>query len=571
MDENKRGSFGSTIGFLLSAIGSAVGLGNIWGFPYKMGRCGGFTFLIVYLALAAFVGFAIMLSELAIGRSTGFGPVNAYKKVSKKFKWIGWLAIIAPFLIMTFYSVLGGYCIYYMVINVVGMFSGMPDSSSFAALLTNPWASIGCMVLFMVICYLINRGGVGGGIEKFNTIGMPALFVMLVIVIIRAWTLPNADVGLKYMFVPGYALKAGFFDKAPGFMEVLATAGGQMFFSLSLAMGAMITYGSYLGKNENLPKNSVIIVISDTLVAIMAGLAVIPAAVANGIAKGMAVSEIKLGGPNLLFATLQDVFHDMGTIGGIFGLIFYALVLIAAISSAISLIEAVSVTFIDHASAKGHERDRNKVLAVVCLAITLLACLVAVDGLGSNGIAPKDLFHINSKADWCADWLDFMDMISEGIAMPLGAMLMSIMVGWEIKPKSLYGEIDSGYNGHIHGFYTFCIKYLCPVIMFFILLVQISTFLVWAGSTDRSIGNLSYNETKQPQPAAFLAAGFCCAVRRVAGMATLFLRAGKRNRRFRPFVLTAAAEERKKRRADGSARRSSAGENKDGRKKKEDW
>ena len=156
--------------------------------------------------------------------------------------------------------------------------------------------------------------------------------------------------------------------------------------------------------------------------------------------------------------------------------IFYALVLIAAISSAISLIEAVSVTFIDHASAKGHERDRNKVLAVVCLAITLLACLVAVDGLGSNGIAPKDLFHINSKADWCADWLDFMDMISEGIAMPLGAMLMSIMVGWEIKPKSLYGEIDSGYNGHIHGFYTFCIKYLCPVIMFFILLVQISTF-----------------------------------------------------------------------------------------------
>ena len=366
MDENKRGSFGSTIGFLLSAIGSAVGLGNIWGFPYKMGRCGGFTFLIVYLALAAFVGFAIMLSELAIGRSTGFGPVNAYKKVSKKFKWIGWLAIIAPFLIMTFYSVLGGYCIYYMVINVVGMFSGMPDSSSFGALLTNPWASIGCMVLFMAICYLINRGGVGGGIEKFNTIGMPALFVMLVIVIIRAWTLPNADVGLKYMFVPGYALKAGFFDKAPGFMEVLATAGGQMFFSLSLAMGAMITYGSYLGKNENLPKNSVIIVISDTMVAIMAGLAVIPAAVANGIA--------------------------------------------------------------------------------------------------------------NSKADWCADWLDFMDMISEGIAMPLGAMLMSIMVGWEIKPKSLYGEIDSGYNGHIHGFYTFCIKYLCPVIMFFILLVQISTF-----------------------------------------------------------------------------------------------
>ena len=316
MDENKRGSFGSNIGFLMSAIGSAVGLGNIWGFPYKMGKSGGFTFLIIYLILAVFVGFAIMLSELAMGRKTGLGPVNAYKTLSKKFKWVGWLAILAPFLIMTFYSVLGGYCIYYIVINIVGLFKGVPGAESFSTLLTNPGMSILVMLGFMVICYLINLNGVGGGIEKFNKIGMPALFVMLVIVIIRAWTLPNAAEGLKFMFVPGYAVKGGFIEKAPGIMSVLATAGGQMFFSLSLAMGAMITYGSYLGKGENLPKNSVIIVISDTLVAIMAGLAVIPAAVANGIAKGMAVSEIKLGGPTLLFATLQDVFHDMGTIGG---------------------------------------------------------------------------------------------------------------------------------------------------------------------------------------------------------------------------------------------------------------
>ena len=478
--ETKRASWASNLGFLMAAIGSAVGLGNIWGFPYKMGKSGGFAYLAVYALLAIFVGFIVMASELAMGRKTGQGAMGTYHALTKKFRWIGWLALFSPFAVMGFYAVLGGYCIEYMALNLSNLAFGSESLATggelFAAMLSNPAGAVLFAALFLALCYLINRSGISGGIEKFNTIGMPALFVMLVIVIIRAWTLPNADVGLKYMFVPGYALKAGFFDKAPGFMEVLATAGGQMFFSLSLAMGAMITYGSYLGKNENLPKNSVIIVISDTLVAIMAGLAVIPAAVANGIAKGMAVSEIKLGGPNLLFATLQDVFHDMGTIGGIFGLIFYALVLIAAISSAISLIEAVSVTFIDHASAKGHERDRNKVLAVVCLAITLLACLVAVDGLGSNGIAPKDLFHINSKADWCADWLDFMDMISEGIAMPLGAMLMSIMVGWEIKPKSLYGEIDSGYNGHIHGFYTFCIKYLCPVIMFFILLVQISTF-----------------------------------------------------------------------------------------------
>lgn len=477
MDENKRGSFGSNIGFLMSAIGSAVGLGNIWGFPYKMGKSGGFTFLIIYLILAVFVGFAIMLSELAIGRKTGLGPVNAYKTLSKKFKWVGWLAIIAPFLIMTFYSVLGGYCIYYIVINVIGLFSGVPSSESFNALLSNPGLGILMMLIFMIICYIINRSGVGGGIEKFNKVGMPALFVMLVIVIIRSWTLPHADEGLKFMFVPGYAVKGGFIDKAPGVLSVLAAAGGQMFFSLSLAMGAMITYGSYLGKDENLPKNSVIIVVADTIVAIMAGLAVIPAAVANGIAKGMAVSEINLGGPSLLFATLQDVFHDMGTIGGVFGIIFYALVLIAAISSAISLIEAVSVTFIDRASAMGAEPSRPRTVTLVCLVITLVSCLVVADGLGARPFAPWQMFGIGTEAaGWNDCWLDFMDVWSEGVAMPLGALFMSIMIGWEIKPKSLFDEIDSGYNGKIHGFYSFCIKYVCPIAMFFILLVQLSGF-----------------------------------------------------------------------------------------------
>lgn len=490
MEERK--GFGSNFGFLMAAVGSAVGLGNIWGFPYKMGANGGFTFLMVYIFLGVTTGFIVMISELAIGRKTGKGAVEAYRMVSKKFKWMGWMGIASAFFILFFYCALGGYCIKYVILNVGDLLKAGFGANVFAeaaaangtsvgaeawsALIASPTEAVIYGLIFVALTMLIVLGGVGGGIEKVCSVGMPALFVALLICIIRACTLPGAVNGLKYMFVPGWAVANGVIEEAPNIFQVFATAGGQMFFSLSLAMGAMITYGSYLGKGENLPKNSVIIVISDTMVAIMAGLAVIPAAVANGIAKGMAVSEIQLGGPNLLFATLQDVFHDMGTIGGIFGLIFYALVLIAAISSAISLIEAVSVTFIDHASAKGHERDRNKVLAVVCLAITLLACLVAVDGLGSNGIAPKDLFHINSKADWCADWLDFMDMISEGIAMPLGAMLMSIMVGWEIKPKSLYGEIDSGYNGHIHGFYTFCIKYLCPVIMFFILLVQISTF-----------------------------------------------------------------------------------------------
>ena len=472
MDENKRGSFGSTIGFLLSAIGSAVGLGNIWGFPYKMGRCGGFTFLIVYLALAAFVGFAIMLSELAIGRSTGFGPVNAYKKVSKKFKWIGWLAIIAPFLIMTFYSVLGGYCIYYMVINVVGMFSGMPDSSSFGALLTNPWASIGCMVLFMAICYLINRGGVGGGIEKFNTIGMPALFVMLVIVIIRAWTLPNADVGLKYMFVPGYAVKAGFFEKAPGFMEVLATAGGQMFFSLSLGMGIMITYGSYLDKKQNVEKNALVIVVCDTLIALMAGLAVMPSRFALDAAGAV-------GGPKLLFITMQNVFDRMGAAGPIFGILFYLLVVFAAVSSSISLLEAVVAHFVDKARDEG-KGDKRKLYSLIGAGI--LCVIVCLDALGNAGISPADILGMrvdpsDEVPTWSADWLDFFDCIAEGILMPLGALLMSIMYGWELGPEVVHAEATcEGQKFGAYGWFRICIKYITPLAMLLVLYGQIKEF-----------------------------------------------------------------------------------------------
>ena len=476
---NERGSWGSNIGFLLAAIGSAVGLGNIWGFPYKMGKSGGFTFLLIYLLLAVFVGFVIMMGELAMGRKTGKGTVGAYHTLSKKFKWVGWLAVFSPFVIMSFYSVLGGYCIEYMALNLSNLaFAGAEiktGSDLFGAMLTNPFGCVAFTLLFLIICYLINRGGVSGGIEKFNKVGMPALFVMLVIIIIRSLTLPGAMEGLKFMFVPGYAVKAGFIAAEPNFATVLATAGGQMFFSLSLAMGVMITYGSYLDKKEDLVKNSAVIVVADTVVATMAGIAVIPAAVANGIQSGIPLNEIKLGGPSLLFVTLQDVFQAMGTIGPLFGVIFYLLVLIAAISSAISLVEVVATFFMDRAAAKGQEGNRHRIVLLVCLAIMVEAALVAVDGLGSNGIwvPGQATFGIHG---WNDCWLDFMDMMSEGIAMPLGALLMSIMVGWEIKPQTLLDEIHSGASGKIDGFFAFCIKFIVPLGMVLILLGQINDF-----------------------------------------------------------------------------------------------
>ena len=487
--EQKRGTWGSNIGFILAAIGSAVGLGNIWGFPYKMGKSGGFTFLLVYILLAVFVGVVIMTAELALGRKNKLNVVDAYKKASKKFGWIGWLAMLAPFLIMSFYSVLGGYCLQYMSLNLAelsfgignGMFADVSGGASFGAMLSSPWGCVIFTAFFMIVCMLIVKGGVSGGIEKFNKIGMPALFVMLVIIIVRALSLPGSVEGLKFMFKPGYAVEAGFIAAQPDFISVLATAGGQMFFSLSLAMGAMVTYGSYLDEKENLPRNAGIIVFSDTLVALMAGLAVIPAAVANGIANGVAYADITLSGPKLLFVTLQDVFSQMGTFGPLFGTIFYALVLIAAISSAISLMEVLASFFIDRAVASGKEPNRSNVTIGVSIAIMIEALLVAVCCLGNTGIAPANLFNwIDTPlyATWNDCWLDFMDFFSEGVAMPLGAMLMALMIGWELKPRFTLDEMHkSAKPGFFDKFFSFAIKFVCPIVMAFVFAGQLIDFL----------------------------------------------------------------------------------------------
>ncbi|WP_295750788.1 sodium-dependent transporter [uncultured Oscillibacter sp.] len=481
--ENERGSWGSNLGFLLAAIGSAVGLGNIWGFPYKMGKSGGFAFLVVYVLLAIFVGFSIMMSELAMGRKTGKGTIGAYHALSTRFKWVGWLAVFSPFVILSFYTVLGGYCIEYMSLNLSNLaFAGAEIKTGadlFSAMLTNPFGCVMFTFLFMIICYLINRGGIAGGIEKFNNVGMPALFVMLVIIIIRSVTLPGAAEGLKFMFLPGYAVQAGFIESAPSFISVLATAGGQMFFSLSLAMGITITYGSYMKKEQNIVKNSVVVVFADTLVAIMAGIAVIPAAVAT---YGPSAT---LSGPKLLFITLQDVFQAMGAIGPLFGVIFYLFVLVAAISSAIALIEVVVTFLLDHAESKGKQGNRSKIVFWVCVAIMVEAALVAVDGLGSNGVWVPFQKMIGI-GPWNDCWLDFMDALSEGLAMPAGALIMSIMIGWELRTKPITDEIHHGAE-QIHWLNTFmdiCLKFIVPIAMAFILGGQIGDFFTMDAETQ---------------------------------------------------------------------------------------
>ncbi len=479
--EHKRAQWGSNLGFLLSAIGSAVGLGNIWGFPYKMGKSGGFTFLVVYLLLAVFVGFTIMITELSLSRRTGLGIIGTYNKVSKKFKWVGWLGVFSPFIILSFYSVLGGYCVEYIFINMANLFNGgdalgLTGSDLFGAMLTDPLGCLGYTTLFIVIGYFIVRGGIEKGIEKFNKIGMPALFVMLLIIIARSVTLPQAAEGLKFMFVPGYAVQAGFIPKAPSVLTVLATAGGQMFFSLSLAMGIMFTMGSYMSKDQNIAKNSLVIVVADTIAAILAGVAVIPAAVSNGIQTGVALSDIKLSGPSLLFVTLQDVFHAMGPLGSLFGVIFYLLVFVAAVSSSISLTEVIVTVLLDSAQLRGKTAHRGRVTLGVSLAILSEAALVAVDGLGSNGlwVPGQATFGINN---WNDCWLDFMDFWSEGLAMPIGALLMAIMIIVEVKPKYVLEELHIGYSNKLDKFYSFCITCIVPIVMILILAGQLNDFL----------------------------------------------------------------------------------------------
>ena len=369
-----RGEWGSNLGFLMAAVGSAVGLGNIWAFPYKMGNNGGFAFLVVYLILAATVGFSIMLCELAIGRRAGRSVLVSYQQAGGRMgTFLGFLAMLSPFLILSFYTVLGAYCIEYMSLNMadlafsVAAAAGMSGGDSFAAVRSNQFGAVAFTFIFIFICFLIIRGGIKDGIEKFNKVGMPALFIMLVIVIARAVTLPGAGEGLSFMFAPDLTP----LTSLKGFLGVLSAAGGQMFFSLSLAMGITVTYGSYLSKKESLVKNSLIIIISDTIVAIMAGMAVLPAA----FALGGAGAEKK--GPKLLFITLQDVFNAMGPTGPIFGVLFYLLVILAAITSAIALLEVLATFLSDRAALKGHTPDRKKLVTIVCLVVFAEAALVA--------------------------------------------------------------------------------------------------------------------------------------------------------------------------------------------------
>ena len=476
MEKTNREGFASNFGFIMAAVGSAVGLGNIWGFPYKMGMNGGFAFLLIYLVLAIFIGIAVMVGELAIGRKTGLSPIAAYRKLSKKFAFLGYMAIACPFLILCFYMLLGGMVMRYAGGYLLAMFGvdtwGVADISTFfGSFICNGTSMVLWTLIFIAINAVVVAAGVGGGIEKFCNIGMPCLFVMLIIIIVYVAVQPGAVGGYQFMF--GFNLEPLKTD----FLTVLKTAAGQMFFSLSLGMGAMITYGSYMKKSEKLQRNAVIVVIMDTCAAIMAGMIVMPACYA--FLDGNTAS-----GPSLLFKSMQMVFDNMGGfIGNLMGFLFYFLVFIAAISSSMSLLEAISSAKIDADVEKGKVPNRKKA-AIVFSIIILIFCLpVALDGIGAGlagGAAmptPAELLGIENVLMWNDCWLDFYDVISEGILMPVGAMIMAFAIGWIWKMDFVVEECEaSGCKFWGKMFFNICYKFITPIGMLVVLYGQISDF-----------------------------------------------------------------------------------------------
>ncbi len=439
MDKNtsNRGQWASNIGFILAAAGSAVGLGNIWKFPYLAGANGGGAFVVIYLLMIVIIGSVIMLGEMAIGRNTHLSSVGAYKKLSEKWAFVGFIGVVVGFCILAFYSVIGGWVLNYIGKYLIGGISGAEAGNYFSGFIASTTQPIVWHLVFMVLCCVIVLKGIAGGIEKASKFMMPALFILLVVIAIRSVTLDGAMEGIKFFIKPDFSKVT---------IGTVMAALGQAFFSLSLGMGAIITYGSYLGNTENLEKNSVIIPAIDTVVALLAGFAVLPAVFAFGFEPG--------AGPSLMFITLPSVFDSM-PFGQFFGILFFILILFAALTSAISLLEVVVAFVIDTFKI---ERKKATIIISIILFFIGIPCSLA------NGPVMKDVLIFGYN------FFDFMSFLAENLLMPLGGLLMCIFIGYVWGVDNISDEISCNgkYRFRSKPFFVIMIKYIAPVLIFII-------------------------------------------------------------------------------------------------------
>ena len=457
-NENKRSTFGGSLGFILAAAGSAVGLGNIWRFPYLAAKDGGGLFLLCYIILALTFGFALLTSEIAIGRKTGQSPLTAYKVLNKNWGWIGIFACIVPIIIVPYYCVIGGWILKYLFEFVTGNALATVASDHFTGFITAQWSPIFWFVIFLAATVFVVYKGVNNGIERLSTVLMPILLLLIVGIACFSLTLTHTDEsgitrtgleGLKVYLIPNF--EGMTLNKL---LHVVMDAMSQLFYSISVAMGIMVAYGSYVKKDVNLVKSVNRIEFFDTLVAFLAGMMIIPAVFTFMGTEGLAAS-----GPSLMFVSLPKVFHAMGSIGPIIGILFFLMVTFAALTSSISLMEAIVASFMDKFR---FDRKKSTVVAsVLTLVIGIVVCL------GYNLF----YFELTLPNGSVGQVLDVLDYLSNYFLMPIVAIATCLLVGWVAKPKSVIEEITlGGVKFNREKLYVVMVKYITPIMLFFLLL-----------------------------------------------------------------------------------------------------
>ncbi len=437
----KKGGFASGIGFVLAAAGSAVGLGNLWGFPYKTADNGGAAFVFLYIACVLFIGLIIMICEIYLGRRSQSNPVTAFKKINKKIGWFGLLAVLVPLIITFYYSILGGYTVKYAINSFWG------NSGNLANFTGNGSEVIAFTLIFVAFALFIVMMGIKGGIEKASKVLMPALFVLLVLVVVFVLCLgKGVGDGLKYYLIPDFS--------AITWKSVLA-AMGQAFYSLSLGMGAMIVYGSYTGKEINIVKSTGMICIFDTCVALLAGMAIFPAVFHFAAVEGIPASSLNLEGIMLMFNTLPKVFESIGYFGNIIEFLFFAMVVIAAVTSVISIMEVACQFIIQKFKLK--RKIATSIIAVIAFIMSIPISISLGNAL--NGVTTMQVLGM--------DMLSFLDAITNTVLMPICALFSCLAVGWFITPKKALIELkEDGNNfGKFEKPIAVMIKFIVPLLI----------------------------------------------------------------------------------------------------------
>ena len=443
----QRENFGSKLGIIMATAGSALGLGNIYRFPVEAGNNGGGAFLIVYLGVALLIGTPLMISEFIIGRRAKSNPVGAFRNLSaKRSAWplVGWMGIVCAFLILAFYTTVAGWTLGYLGKSVANHFAGQDldqIQQQFNTFVAHPWLPIVCQLAFLALTAVVVVRGVKNGIERWSKILMPLLLVIMVVLCVKSLTLPGAAEGLRFLFYPDFSKITG---------SVLLSALGQSFFSLSIGMGALITYGSYIAKDDNMVSSATSVVLADTLVAVLAGVIIFPAAMSFGIPTE--------AGSSLAFTTLPMIFQQM-TGGYFFCLIFFLLLVIATLTSTISLLEVIVAALTEEFNLP---RGKAAWLGAAGTAVIGVIATMSFQNGSPLYIGGRNAF-------------DILDFVTSHYIMPIGGLLIVVFVGWRMKRANVLDELTNGgtLRTGLRKAILFIIRYLCPVAIAVIFVSQL--------------------------------------------------------------------------------------------------